>query len=79
MENPNENLVIAFTTQDHVQESLVTGALDNAGIEYVVRSFEDSTFDGLFNREKGHSQILVLEHEKDKANEVISHTLSDNE
>ena len=72
MENPDEQLVIVYTTEDQVQESLIIGALEKAEIKYTVRSFEDSAYDGLFTRHYGHSQILVFEHDAEQAKLIVS-------
>ncbi len=71
MENPEEELVVVFTTEDQVQESLIVGELNHAGIENVVRSYEDSAYDGIYETKYGHSQILVLEHDEEAAKEIL--------
>jgi len=76
MENPNERLEIVCTTEDQVQESLITGELKRAEIKFVVRSFEDTAYDGLFSKNYGHSQLLVLEHDADRAKSIIREVLS---
>ena len=76
MVNPDERLEIVLTTEDQMQESLIVGELKNARIKYVVRSFDDSAFDGVISMHFGHSQILVLEHDIERAKEVIREVLS---
>lgn len=72
MDYTDENLVPVCTTNDGVHESLITGALEDAGIRYVVQSFHDEAFDGLFEETHGHSRVLVLEEDREKAEEIIN-------
>ncbi|HOL92931.1 MAG TPA: DUF2007 domain-containing protein [bacterium] len=72
MDYTDENLVPVGTTNDEVHETLIKGALDDAGIRYVVQSFHDEAFDGLFEETYGHSRILVFEDDAEKAEEIIS-------
>ena len=81
MENPHTpiddgNMVVIQTFEDEIQEALAIGALNEAGIKYVIRSFEDHAYDGLFTLSRGHSQALVLEDESVKAKEIVNAALS---
>ena len=72
MDYTDENLVPVCTTNDEVHEALIKGALDDVGIRYVVQSFHDEAFDGLFEETHGHSRILVFEEDTEKAEEIIA-------
>lgn len=71
IDKSDENLVSICTTEDEVHEALITAALNDSNIEHVVRGFRDEAFDGLFEDRYGHSQILVLEDDVEKAKEAI--------
>ena len=81
MENPNApidegKMVVIQTFDDEIQEALAIGALKDARMKYVIRSFEDHAYDGLFTLSRGHSQVLVLESESEKAKRIIDVALS---
>ncbi|MDX9754329.1 MAG: DUF2007 domain-containing protein [bacterium] len=71
MENPEEKLIAIYTTLDAIQEALIRGALEEAGIQYLVRSYHDLAMDGMYEKTFGHSQILVFEHQLAEAKQMI--------
>ncbi|MGI6456612.1 MAG: putative signal transducing protein [bacterium] len=75
----NENLIPVCITNDQVQESLIAGALEQAGLHYVVQNFDDAVFTGTQEQVHGHSRILVFEHEIDKAREIVDSCQIENE
>jgi mannose/fructose/N-acetylgalactosamine-specific phosphotransferase system component IIB len=75
MENPNENLVPAFTAEDDIQEALIRSALEDAEIEFVIQEYHDTAYDRIYEQIYGHSRILVLEHDMEKAQSIIKDTL----
>jgi hypothetical protein len=79
IEKSDENLVPVCVTENEIHEGSITAALDDAKIEYVVRGFHDEAFDGLFESNFGHSQVLVLEEDVDKAKEILDEISSSSE
>ncbi len=70
--HPNqEDLIAVGVTEDDIHEALITSALDDAGIHYVVQGFHDEVFDGLFESGTGHSRISVLEEDVAEAEEIV--------
>ncbi len=72
--NPSdENLVSLCVTEDMVHEALITTALEEAEIQFVVQDYHDEAYDGLYQMTHGHSRILVLEQDFSAAEELVSH------
>lgn len=67
----NEETVPIHTAENEFEEMAVCAALDEVGIKYIVQEFEDHAYDGLFTRTLGHSRILVLQRDVEKALQVI--------
>ncbi|MCD5401917.1 DUF2007 domain-containing protein [candidate division NPL-UPA2 bacterium] len=68
--------VLAYTFQNVVEESRIRTALEGEGIEVLVRSFEDSAYNGIFTLQKGNGQIRVFEKDAEKAKKIIEECCS---
>ncbi|MEW6234323.1 MAG: hypothetical protein AB1656_02955 [Candidatus Omnitrophota bacterium] len=71
MDATNEKLVPLCVTENAVHEMQLIGALKDENIECVVRSFFDSAYDGLFEKQHGHSMILVFDGDLARAKEIV--------
>ncbi len=67
----NQNLVDLCVTENGVHEFQITSALRDANIKFVVQSFYDHYYNGLFQRQMGHSKILVFENDLPDAREIV--------
>lgn len=76
MQKTDDKLVLLIVAEDEIHELQITGALTDAGIEYVVQSYFDQAYDGIFQQQKGFSRILVLERDLKRATEIISDSSS---
>lgn len=63
--------VLVYTFQNVIEESRIRTALEEQGIEVMVRSFEDSAYNGIFALQKGMGQISVFEKDAEKAKKII--------
>lgn len=63
--------VLVYTSQNIIEESRIKTALEEEGIEVLVRSFEDSAYNGIFTLQKGKGQIRVFEKDAEKAKRII--------
>ena len=72
MDPAKENLVAIITTENEVHEVVLSGALRDDEIDFVIKSFDDNVFDGITESHYGHSRILVLEENVEKAKQAIS-------
>ena len=60
------------TLENRFETDLITNALDQEGIEHVVKPFQDSAYDGLFVTQKGYGLLLVEETQEDRAREIVA-------
>lgn len=61
-----------YTLKNQVEAQVIEAALRQAGIKFVIRTFEDSAYNGIFVPQKGYGQVLVDDKDKQKAEEIIS-------
>ncbi len=54
-------LVLLRELDDRFMADLWTGALESSGVPYLLRTFEDTAYDGLFITQKGFGRIMVEE------------------
>ena len=60
----------------HVIESvfemdMIRDALDNEGIEYNIKEYKDTPYDGLFVLQKGYARLSVKKRDEEEAKKVI--------
>ena len=55
---------------DRFQADLWCGALDDAGIEYRLRTYQDTAYDGLFVSQKGYASLYVHQDQMERAQEL---------
>ncbi len=67
----NENTVPIFIAGNEAEEIAVCDALEEADISYIVQEYEDHAYDGLFTHAFGYSRVAVLEHDLERALQVI--------
>ena len=59
------------TLENRFEADLVTDALAEDGIEFVVKTFEDTAYDGLFVTQKGYALLLVDEKDESRARIIV--------
>ncbi len=59
------------TLEDRFEADLVSQILDENGISYLIRSYMDTAYDGLFLRQKGWGEVLVKERDIGNAKKLI--------
>jgi hypothetical protein len=57
--------------ENQFEADIIKGVLENEGVPVMVRSFHDTSFDGIFESQKGWGVILVPDGKKEKALIVI--------
>lgn len=65
-------MVPVHTLNNQIEAQVVENALREAGIKFVIRTFEDSAYNGIFIPQKGYGQVLVDEKDRVKAEEIIA-------
>jgi len=64
--------VLVYTFENIIEGSMLRAALEEEGIEVMVRSFEDSAYDGIYTLQKGKGEIRVLNKDAERAKEIIA-------
>lgn len=74
-----DGFVVVFRPADEPTANIVKSALEDVGIEVVVRRYESAMFDGIFtNAEGAWGEVLVPEKDAKKAMEVLQESTSGN-
>lgn len=64
-------MVIIYTLKNQIEAQVVETALKNAGIKFLIRTFEDTAYNGIFIAQKGFGQVLVDEKDRQRAEEIV--------
>ena len=67
----NDVFIKVKNVENRFEADIIMGVLENEGIPVMVRSFHDTSFDGIFESQKGWGVILVPEEQKEKAVLII--------
>ncbi len=67
-----EHWVHAGTINNRFEGDRISQALEEAGIPYMVKSFLDTAYDGLYIPQKGWGKVLVPEGWREKAEGIIA-------
>jgi len=59
------------TLENRFEADLIAQALAEEGITFVVRTYEDSAYDGLYVTQKGFGVILVEEEDQARAKVIV--------
>ncbi len=70
MENTDQ-WVKAGTVENRFEGDRVTQALQEAGIPFLMKSFLDTAYDGLYIPQKGWGMVMVPEKDKAEAERII--------
>jgi len=60
------------TLVNRFEADLLTRALDQAGVNYFLRTYEDTAYDGLFTAREGWGAIWVAEDDQKWASGIIA-------
>ena len=64
-------MIPIYILKNQIEAQVIEGALRAAGIKFVIRTFEDRAYNGIFIPQKGYGQVLVEEKDKERAEEII--------
>lgn len=65
-------MIKAATLENRFETDLIVDALEKEGIEYVVKPFQDSAYDGIFVTQKGYAMLLVEEERREQAESIVA-------
>ena len=57
--------------ENRFEADLVRDALEREGLSCVIRSYEDTAYDGIYVLQKGWGAILVSEEDEARAEEIL--------
>ena len=64
-------MIPVHTLKNQIEAQVIEDALREAGIKFVIRTFEDRAYNGIFIPQKGYGQVLVEEKDRERAEEII--------
>jgi hypothetical protein len=67
-----ENWVKAGTIENRFEGDRVSQALQEAGIPFLIKSFLDTAYDGLYIPQKGWGLVMVPDEKSEEAERLIS-------
>ncbi|MFH1091285.1 MAG: DUF2007 domain-containing protein [Pseudomonadota bacterium] len=59
------------TLENRFEADLITQALADEGLDFVVKPFHDTAYDGLFETQKGFGLLLVEEKDQERARSIV--------
>jgi hypothetical protein len=60
------------TVENRFEGDRISQALEEAGIQFLIKSFLDTAYDGLYIPQKGWGVVMVSEKNKEEAERLIS-------
>jgi ketol-acid reductoisomerase len=71
-QDSNRDKWIKIHTIESVFElDMIRDALDGEGIEYQIKEYKDTAYDGLFILQKGYARLSVKERNEDAARKIV--------
>jgi hypothetical protein len=67
-----EHWVKAGTVENRFEGDRISQALQEAGIPFLIKSFLDTAYDGLFIPQKGWGIVMVSENHREEAERLVS-------
>ena len=59
------------TFESVFEMDMIKDALDSEGIEYRIKEYKDTAYDGLFILQKGYASLSVAEKDQETAKQVV--------
>ena len=57
--------------KDIVEAQIIRSELEKAGIKFIIRTYEDTAYNGIFIPQKGFGEVLTEEKDAERAKEII--------
>ncbi len=68
-------MLSVYTLKNQVEAQVIEAALRQAGVKFVIRTFNDYAYNGIFIPQKGYGQVLVESEDRQRAEEIIADVL----
>ncbi len=60
-----------YTIKNLAEASAIEAALKSEGIKFIIRTFDDKAYNGIFMLQKGYGEVLVGEKDVGSAKSII--------
>lgn len=70
-----EKLVSIYTFKNKVELAMLKKALEEAGIQVMIQSFDDTAYNGIFISQKGVAKLWVYQKDAECAEEIVKEQL----
>lgn len=67
-----ENFKKITVAENKFEADLIAQTLQQEGIPYMIRSYHDTAYDGIFIPQKGWAAVMVPEEEEERAGDIIA-------
>jgi hypothetical protein len=71
-----EHWVRIHTIESVFEMDMIKDALDKEGIEYTIKEYKDTAYDGLFILQKGYASLSVEEKNEEAAKKIVARVKS---
>jgi hypothetical protein len=65
-------MIPIYTLKNQIEAQVIEEALREAGVRFVIRTYEDTAYNGIFVPQKGYGQVFVEEEDRQRAEEIIA-------
>ena len=66
-----ENWIKIHTIESIFEMDMIKDALEREGIEYQIKEYKDTAYDGIFILQKGYASLSVKEVDEKRASEIV--------
>lgn len=65
-------MIVVRVLKNQIEAQVVESVLREEGVRFVIRTFEDTAYDGIFIAQKGYGQVLVEEEDRERAEKILA-------
>ncbi len=64
-------MIRAAIIENRFEADLIQSALDEEGLDFIIRTFQDTAYDGLYVTQKGYAYLLVNEADEKRVKAIV--------
>lgn len=64
-------MISVYVLKNQIEAQVIDSALKEASIKFIIRTFEDTAYNGIFVAQRGYGQVLVEKADQQRAEEII--------
>ena len=65
-------MIRVATIENRFEADLIAQTLEEEGVDYVIKTFHDTAYDGLYETVQGYGMLLVEESAEARAREIVA-------